>query len=372
MDIETHTSNQNNNNVEQDSNYVEQDSNYVDDIRQAIEISQQEYEETTNSNFEKELEDAIVESRNEFNVSRSILEKDLLDNFNKMNTNDDNTDIIPGENTEYWYKVRKMTSFPWYSATHDALQYSNQVIMPHEILQQLFPTQTDNQDQYLSDDENSDSNSLYPQNIILSFTLKSSSGNTMVVTPSEFIFTDNVFIPDYIMNNMNINEDDYVCLEFNSQQIMVGTKVVFSPNEPEFLKVKDLKSMLELSLMSSYKCIQNGDIIKIFSHELSKELTFTIKNTEPENIIDITHTDLEVDFDINPEFYPKPSPSTFTENKINEDKRVGETEKTVVESKGYILGSENKEIISSTETPEEKKDRMRKARLARFGNKSNL
>ena len=350
---------------------VERNDIYRKQLENAMSESLKTVKEESEEYFKQELEKALSLSKDNFENSRSILEKDLFDNLNMCNNNEE--DVVDEEyvvdearsnnNYQYWYPAYPLTLFPWYSDKYSNLENSNQVIMPQMILEELFPSNSYHQEEMNSPTFNN--------NNIIAFTLQitdiENESRKVVITPAEFIITDAVYLPNYIFQKLHIEPGNYICLKYVEHKIAVGIKAILSPDEPEFLNVKDLKTMLETSLISNYKCLKKNNKIKVFSKELNQDLTFTVKETEPENIIDITNTDLEVDFDINPDFFPKPEPipiNNASETNTTSTTSTEENESSTVD-RGHRLGGDETES-KVKETPEERRKRVREARLAWF------
>ena len=113
------------------------------------------------------------------------------------------------------------------------------------------------------------------------------------------------------------------------------------PKEKEFLEIKDQESLMLNGIINKYNCIRQNNIIRVFSEEINKVLSFTVLKTEPAEIISLINTDLEVDFKIPPAFL---KPIKNAVETTNSDKIKPETENKSIFSEQKIVNETNNEI----------------------------
>ena len=180
----------------------------------------------------------------------------------------------------YYYQTQPLLFYPRYSdEKNNEYEYTNQVILPEEILKDI--AKLDN-----------------CVNGIFTFKITSDNGESSIVIPSEFIVSDTMYIPNHIHTKLKITEEEFVKIELlKPEDIKKGEYMLLEVENSEFLKVKDIKTMLELSIISKYSAIQKGDRLIIYSQEIQNDLSFKVKDCSPDIML-LTNSDIEVDFDI--------------------------------------------------------------------------
>ena len=180
----------------------------------------------------------------------------------------------------YYYQTQPLLFYPRYSdEKNKEYEYTNQVILPEEILKDI--AKLDN-----------------CVNGIFTFKITSNNGESCIVIPSEFIISDTIYVPNHIHTKLKITEEEFVKIELlKPEDIKKGEYMLLEVENSEFLKVKDIKTMLELSIISKYSAIQKGDRLIIYSQEIQNDLSFKVKDCSPDIML-LTNSDIEVDFDI--------------------------------------------------------------------------
>ncbi|PRQ19048.1 putative ubiquitin fusion degradation protein UFD1 [Rosa chinensis] len=100
-----------------------------------------------------------------------------------------------------------------------------------------------------------------------------------------------VYMPNWMMENMNLKEGDLVLLQ--NQTLPKGSHVKLQPHTKDFLDIPDPKAMLEAAL-GTFSCLTTGDTI-VLPYE-NKKYYMDIIETKPSDAIGIIDTDCEVDF----------------------------------------------------------------------------
>ena len=180
----------------------------------------------------------------------------------------------------YYYQTQPLPFYPCHSdEKNNEYEYTNQVILPEEILKDI--AKLDN-----------------CENGIFTFKITSDNGESSIVIPSEFIVSDTMYIPNHIHTKLKITEEEFVKIELlKPEDIKKGEYMLLEVENSEFLKVKDIKTMLELSIISKYSAIQKGDRLVIYSQEIQNDLSFKVKDCSPDIML-LTNSYIEVDFDI--------------------------------------------------------------------------
>ena len=163
--------------------------------------------------FQRQLEEAMKISMDDFNNNKSNIERDLEDNFG---TNLSSSDIVINNNTnnntnntnkkKEKRNVMFLATFPM-AMYYDYDNYksldkeeSNYCIASNKILEELF--------------NNEEGNNNY-SNITIKLKIFKNNMNTgLCITPYEFVIDDNVYIPHKIFEKLGIQPGDYLCYRF--------------------------------------------------------------------------------------------------------------------------------------------------------------
>jgi hypothetical protein len=149
---------------------------------------------------------------------------------------------------------------------------------------------------------------------------------------------DVIYVPFKIYNKLIINEIGDVYIDVNLKlynlPIARGTKAILQVHDAKFIEIEDYKYYLEHHLQKNYSILQENTTIEIEPHPLlnypdGKLLKINIINTEPENVILITDTDLAIEFQ---------EPVNYQEY-LNDKERKIEIEKGKQENNDEIMFS---------------------------------
>ncbi len=117
---------------------------------------------------------------------------------------------------------------------------------------------------------------------------------------------DVVYVPFKIYEKLNTEQNDNIYIEtilkLYNLPIARGTKAKLQVQDAKFIEIEDYKYYLEHHLQKNYSILQENNTIEIEPHPLlnyptGKLLKINIINTEPENVILITDTDLAIEFE---------------------------------------------------------------------------
>jgi hypothetical protein len=119
----------------------------------------------------------------------------------------------------------------------------------------------------------------------------------------------NIFISQDMITNFGIEIDVECKLTLFNEEIETGTKIVLKPHTSNFLEIEDHKSVLETHLVKAYDTLIEGQTISI--PYFDQKIFIDIIKCEPNKMISILETDLEVDFE-QPYDYVEPPPNPPT------------------------------------------------------------
>jgi ubiquitin fusion degradation protein 1 len=170
------------------------------------------------------------------------------------------------------------------------VKYSNKILLPPNVLYEL------NQKHNL---ENSEQLCFKISNPELDF--------GQVCCVHEFSAPPGVcHIPYHIMSNLAIKEGSYVNIEKITP--VKGTYVKLRLHSAAFVELSDPKAILEKILSRDYPVLTQGHTIALHHTELNRTFYIDVIKTEPAEMINITNTDINVDFDAPLDYIPPQSP----------------------------------------------------------------
>lgn len=119
---------------------------------------------------------------------------------------------------------------------------------------------------------------------------------------------DVIYVPFNIYTKLHTssieNSDIYITVNLKLYNLPIarGTKAKLQVHDAKFIEIEDYKYYLEHHLQKNYSILQENSTIEIEPHPLlnyadGKMLKINIINTEPENVILITDTDLAIEFE---------------------------------------------------------------------------
>lgn len=100
-----------------------------------------------------------------------------------------------------------------------------------------------------------------------------------------------VYLPHWMMQNMNLNEGDLVQIE--SVSLPVATFSKFQPLNADFLDITNPKAVLE-NCLRSFACLTTGDVIAVKYN--SKIYELSVLETKPGDAVTIIECDMNVEF----------------------------------------------------------------------------
>ena len=174
------------------------------------------------------------------------------------------------------------------------IENSNKIILPKRILYQLS--------QY--------NNIVYP----LYFKINNSANLFSVHEFLEDI--DHVYISRDLFHELRMEYDMPYALTLYNQELVKGTKIRLQPHNQDMYEIENIKEYLEENLTKLYTCLMKDQTLSIpYDHT---NIYFNVVNCEPEDLISIIDTDIEVDF-AKPLDYvePKPVKKEFKKDNLN-------------------------------------------------------
>ena len=126
-------------------------------------------------------------------------------------------------------------------------------------------------------------------------------------------------IPFYIMNELGISEGENIILE--SVSPVKGSFLKLRPHKTEFIELGNPKAILEKVMSKDYPVVHEGRTIAIHHKELNKTYYIDVLETQPAPVVQITNSDINVDFD-KPLDYVEPKPPSPVNKKIDNSNNV--------------------------------------------------
>ena len=157
-------------------------------------------------------------------------------------------------------------------------RYSNKILLTPDILQELM------------------ARDLFRENDIMFFKVINKKIEFGVVcSVQEFTASPGIcHIPYHIMEELAITEGETVEIEKVSPP--KGTYVKLRPQETAFIELSNPKSILEKIMCQDYPVITEGQRLSINYKDLGKIFSIDILKTQPEEVVSIIDTDLNVEF----------------------------------------------------------------------------
>jgi hypothetical protein len=168
----------------------------------------------------------------------------------------------------------KFIAYPLIFSEHPekkALQYSNKVLLPPEVLAAKdikFPA---------------------------FFNLKNEE-NTINVGVHEFTdIPDVMYIPQHIFIHLNINIGQRIDVKFIEDTIPNATTIVLKPHREKFTKLSNPKVILERNISKYYPILTVGDVIKF--QFLNEDYNLTVETLEPNKTCSMVDCDVVLEFE---------------------------------------------------------------------------
>ena len=178
------------------------------------------------------------------------------------------------------YYIKKMTFTPQAyplsfssNAQRNTLEYSNQVILPPEMLA-AQPNYTGS---------------------ILFFTIANKEKKINVGVYEFTDIPDVCYIPYYFMMMLGIKEGDRVQIEQMVEEPQKATAITLKPQEQAFIELNDPKVILEYHMSRLYPILTLGDVIRIYYDDIVYCLS--ISKLEPAGVVQTIDCDISLDFE---------------------------------------------------------------------------
>ena len=111
-------------------------------------------------------------------------------------------------------------------------------------------------------------------------------------------------VPYYIMEYIGIKEGGQV--EIEKICPVQGSYIKLRPHKTAFINLPDPKAILESVMSSDYPVVSQGQTIEIFYNE--KKYLIDILETQPDEVISIINTDINIDFEAPLDYVEPPTP----------------------------------------------------------------
>ncbi|KAK9505957.1 hypothetical protein O3M35_009912 [Rhynocoris fuscipes] len=127
---------------------------------------------------------------------------------------------------------------------------------------------------------------------------------------------DNVYIPNWMMQNLMLDEGDIV--EIEAINLPMGIFTRFQPHSADFLDITNPKAVLE-NCLRNFACLTTGDVINIKYND--KDYKLSVLETRPGLAVSIIECDMDVEFTapIGYQEPNKPNNNTIDEQQIVTD-----------------------------------------------------
>lgn len=259
-----------------------------------------------NDKFEEDLQKALKLSKKDYNKSKKI-KKDKVFNLPVQPMS-----MIPDKfYSEYYQKIN---------------QSSDKIVLPDSILSSIYKNTHFNEGKNelvllsikcsSNDDLGISKDVIDTDNIIdidaLNNQINIDNQIEILGSIGGFIPLDICYLPDMMFYRLNCNINQLCNFTIYESEIPKGKKIILKPENKRFLDIKDQQELLLNSFNNSFRILYPNQQIIIYSKELNEEVSFIIEKTinelDVENeIIKIYDVNLEVDFNIPPEFLPVPT-----------------------------------------------------------------
>ena len=177
-----------------------------------------------------------------------------------------------------------------------------------------------------------------------------------------FVPLDICYLPDMMFYRLNCNINQLCNFTIYESEIPKGKKIILKPENKRFLDIKDQQELLLNEFNNSFRILYPNQQLIIHSKELKEEVSFIIEKTinelDVENeIIKIYDVNLEVDFNIPPEFIPEPlqQSQNNVENNVDNNDNFNSKFKKLKFNRN-ITTQDNNNILSNKTEKEECKE----------------
>ena len=314
----------------------------------------------------------IINRESDININNNLIENNnLIDNTNINNNLIDNSNNSINITNNFMYPVHPLCNYPWFlNEEHQALENSNYGLFPESILKDIG--------------KNPDA-----MNALTCFLISKPDAReheaieNNIVVPHSYIPHSEIYLPFQMFEQLKIDPGYFCDITYITEKIAIGTHINLMPMEKEFLQIKDQESLMLNGIINKYTCIRSNNIIRVFSEEINRVLSFRVLKTKPADIISLLDTDLEVEFKIPPAFLePKPNDKTSIKSKSSHQHKDNSSHQHKDNSSYHRnintnINNDNndtnnqvstieEEVASPVETEEQARENREKARMARL------
>ena len=147
------------------------------------------------------------------------------------------------------------------------------------------------------------------------------------------------YIPNHIMNNLNVKEGNNIKLEL-VKNVINGTHIKLQPHSMDFVNMKnvDPKELLEKSMSKNYPILTKGHTIVIYCNTNKRSYYLDVIETKPSEEIKIIDVNLNVDF---------APPIDFLRNKKREEEAKQKEEERLELERKMLEDKKNEEFIKN-------------------------
>ncbi|GMI79007.1 hypothetical protein HRI_001570000 [Hibiscus trionum] len=261
-------------------------------------------EEIDNDDDDDEIYEPMLEDDDD-EIYESMLEE--VDDDDDHNNNCDHQSHIDTWNCDYYKNLPLFEGdyrcFPLSFCNKTHLDVGNKIIMPANALEPIIENQIP---------------------MPLQFEIRNlSKGKVSHCGVFEFSGQedDAVFMPDWMMENMEIEVWNYMYMK--NKELEKATYIKLQPHGSDFMEISNPKDVLEENLQK-FSCLTKGDTIMI-SHG-NKMFYINIVETEPADAVSLIDTDCEVDFST-PLDYKEPANPTPIKSSLKKKQEEEAAEK---------------------------------------------
>jgi antitoxin component of MazEF toxin-antitoxin module len=232
--------------------------------------------------------------------------------------------LYAGNHVKFRYPVYPLSFFHWYETSeYNQMEFSNKILAPDKLLITI----------------NNYSNISMPY----FFQFPNTVG---IFSIGKFIEElDGIYVPERLFQQLQIELGTEIDFELINQPLQQGTKITIRPKTSELLEIDDPKQFLQDKLQFNYTALEESEVI-VLNISNNNKLYITISKTEPSFRINITETDLEIDFE-EPENYQEyllikqlQKESEENEKRLEQEKKLIEENKNQL-SEGFKINKLN-------------------------------
>ena len=208
----------------------------------------------------------------------------------------------------------------------NTLEYSNQVILPPEILAR----------------QSNDTDG------ILFFTIANKEKKINVGVHEFTDIPDVCYIPYYFMMLLGIKEGERIQITPIEEKPQKATSIILKPQEQVFMELSDPKRILEYHLSRLYPIITVGDVLRIFHDDMVYCLS--VSKVEPADIVQTVDCDIVLDFEESHDYINiNPTSAEINTSNMNSNNEVFSSDSNYIDGDNTDIIPTN--YISGTNLP---------------------